>query len=215
MGGHDWQALVASATELGAIPADLRATVEHMEVPAGQTIFRMGARPAKVFWVLDGEVRLVRRSRNGAEIVLQRAGSGFVAEASLDSPAYHCDAVAPAPSRLLAFPIARFRSALVEDAEFRAFWMRRLAREVRTLRSQCERLALNSAAERIEHYIETEGRNGRLELTRTRKAWAAELGLTHEALYRALSMLERSERLSLVERGAALVLTMRRAAKAV
>jgi hypothetical protein len=93
--------------------------------------------------------------------------------------------------------------------------MRRLAREVRTLRSQCERLALNSAAERIEHYIETEGRNGRLELTRTRKAWAAELGLTHEALYRALSMLERSERLSLVERGAALVLTMRRAAKAV
>jgi hypothetical protein len=51
-------------------------------------------------------------------------------------------------------------------------------------RSQCERLALNSAADRIEHYIESEGRDGRLELKRTRKAWAAELGLTHEALKR-------------------------------
>jgi CRP-like cAMP-binding protein len=75
------------------------------------------------------------------------------------------------------------------------------------LRSQCERLALRGATDRIEHYIEAEGNNGRLELSRTRKAWAAELGLTHEALYRALARLQRSGRISAAENDGVLVLT--------
>ena len=47
--------------------------------------------------------------------------------------------------------------------------MRRLATEVRKLRAQCERLSLHGAAERIAHYIEAEGRDGRLELRQTRR----------------------------------------------
>ncbi|HYL88844.1 MAG TPA: Crp/Fnr family transcriptional regulator [Burkholderiales bacterium] len=210
MGEPDWEALVGVHGELAAVPAALRGSAGGLAAKAGETLFRTATRPTKIFWVVDGEVRLVRRSRNGAEIVLQRASAGFVAEASLDSPAYHCDAVAAQDSRLLAFPINRFREALAEDEKFRAFWMRRLAREVRTLRSQSERLALHSAAERIEHYIESEGSNGRLELSRTRKAWAAELGLTHEALYRALAGLQRSGRIATVEKDGVLVLSMKR-----
>ena len=210
MGESDWEALVGAQSELAAVPEALRGSAEHLTVAPGQTVFRIGTRPAKIFWVLEGEVRLVRRSRNGAEIILQRASSGFVAEASLDSPLYHCDAVAAVESRLLAFPISRFGQALAEDEKFRAFWMGRLAREVHILRSQCERLALHGAAERIEHYIESKGNEGRLELSRTRKAWAAELGLTHEALYRALSGLQRAGRITAVEKDGALVLTMKR-----
>jgi CRP-like cAMP-binding protein len=194
--------------ELAALPAGLRRQAQPIAAAAGQAVFRLGARPARILWVLEGEVRLLRRSRNGAEIVLQRAYSGFVAEASLESPRYHCDAVAAIDSRLLGFPIGPFRQALSRDARFRAFWMTRLAQEVRLLRSQCERLALRSATDRIEHYIESEGSNGRLELSRTRKAWAAELGLTHEALYRALAGLQRSGRISAVEGEGGLVLTL-------
>jgi len=214
MGEHDWEALTELQAELASTPEQLRQGVEHLSLPAGGTLFRTGARPARIFWVLDGDVRLVRRSRNGAEVVLQRASSGFVAEASLDSPAYHCDAIAAQPSRLLAFPIGAFRKALADDEQFRAFWMRRLAREVRTLRSQCERLALRSAADRIEHYVESEGKNGRLELARTRKAWAGELGLSHEALYRALAELQRSGRIDIIEKDGILILTMKRASAA-
>ena len=210
MGERDWEALTGAQSDLAAVPPALRQSAEHMAAGAGQTLFRIATRPAKIFWVLDGEIRLVRRSRNGAEIVLQRTSSGFVAEASLNSPRYHCDAVAGVQSRLLAFPIERFRQVLAEDEKFRAFWMGRLAREVHVLRSQCERLALHGAAERIEHYIESEGDNGRLELSRTRKAWAGELGLTHEALYRALSGLQRAGRIAAVEKDGVLVLTMRR-----
>lgn len=214
MDERDWAGLVAARPELAAVPESLRRSAEQLAALAGHTVFRTGARPSKIFWVLDGEVRLVRRSRNGAEVVLQRASSGFVAEASLDSPGYHCDAVAAGPSRLLAFPLAPFRQALAQDEKFRGFWMGRLAREVRVLRSQCERLSLHGAAERIEHYIESEGTNGRLELLRTRKAWAAELGLSHEALYRALSALQRADKINAVEKDGSLVLTMKRSKSA-
>lgn len=206
----EWEVLTAAHPELEALPAELRRRAVVAALAAGEPVFRRGARPGRMLWVLEGEIRLVRRSRNGAEIVLQRAYCGFVAEASLESPRYHCDALAASDSRLLAFPIEPFKRALGHDATFRAFWMARLAREVRSLRSQCERLALRSAADRGEHYIESEGRNGRLELSRTRKALAAELGLTHEALYRALAGLRRSGRVAVVESGAALVLTLNR-----
>jgi CRP-like cAMP-binding protein len=206
----DWQVLIQAHPALAALPADLRRQAVDIAAARGELVFRLGARPGRMLWVLEGEVRLVRRSRRGADIVLQRAHSGFVAEASLESPRYHCDALAAADSRLLGFPIAAFRQALRHDVELRTFWMTRLAREVRLLRSQCERLALRSAADRIEHYIESEGDNGRLELPRTRKAWAAELGLTHEALYRALAGLRRSGRISAAQTGAGLVLTLRR-----
>jgi hypothetical protein len=52
-------------------------------------------------------------------------------------------------------------------------------------------LSLHSARDRIIHYIEADGRNGSVQLTHSKKDWAAELGLTHEALYRTLSRMER------------------------
>lgn len=55
---------------------------------------------------------------------------------------------------------------------------------------------MNSAVDRISHYIEAEGSNGVLNLTQTKKAWAAELGLTHEALYRSLRRTQVDDRLS-------------------
>ena len=195
---------------LAALPARLRAQAVPIAAAAGETVFRRGARPARMFFVLEGEVRLVRISPGGAEIVLQRSSSGFLAEASLEAARYHCDAIAAAGSRLLAFPIGPFRDALHRDEGFRTFWIARLAREVRVLRSQNERLSLRSAAERVEHYIEAEGEEGRLALPRSRKAWAAELGLTHEVLYRTLAGLRRSGRLAITESGGRAVLTLTR-----
>lgn len=205
---QDWASLLQAHAELSALPAILRRQATGSTAAQGETIFRLGAQPTRMLWVVDGEVRLVRRSRNGVEIVLQRAYAGFVAEASLESSRYHCDAVAGTHSRLLGLPIAPFRQALRDDETFRNFWMTRLAREVRLLRAQCERLSLRSAADRIEHYIEAEGTNGRIELRRTKKAWAAELGLTHESLYRTLASLRDSGRITVVERGGGLVLTL-------
>jgi CRP-like cAMP-binding protein len=193
----DWPALAAVHPDLAHIPSALREAARLKEYAVGEAAFRQGERPKAMLYVLDGEVRLLRRSRGGAEVVLQRSRGGFFAEASLEAKAYHCDAVAAAASRLLVFPIRAFREALDHDAAFRNAWMALLAREVRKLRARCERLSLHSAAERILHAIESEGTAGTLTLMQSRKAWAADLGLTHEALYRSLARLQEEGILSL------------------
>lgn len=186
----DWQSLVDTHSELAQIPPVLKEAARLKAFAAGETLFRLGERPKSMHCILDGEVRLLRRSRDGAEVVLQRSRGGFFAEASLEAKAYHCDAEATAATRLLRFPMKAFREALEGDAAFRNDWMAQLAREVRRLRARCERLSLHGAEARILHAIESEGTAGTLVLAQSRKAWAAELGLTHEALYRTLARLQ-------------------------
>ena len=186
----DWEALIESQPALAVIPPKLRGLAERRKIETGETLFRLGDPLRGVFCVVAGEIRLVRRARNGMEIVLQRSRGGFFAEASFDTKVYHCDAVVAEPGAVLRFPAQAFRAALATDAMFRSAWMVHLAREILKLRAQCERLSLKSAAQRIVHYIESEGADGIVTLTESRKAWAAELGLTHEALYRTLRRLQ-------------------------
>lgn len=151
----------------------------------GEQLFRRGDVPQFMFYVLSGEARLLRNSAAGVEVVFQRARRGFLAEASLEQPAYHCDGVSAEDTRVLVVPIAAFRAALTHE-KLRALWLRHLSNELRRVRAHSERLSLRSANDRIIHFIETEGSNGALILTQAKKSWAAELGLTHEALYRVL-----------------------------
>ena len=132
-------------------------------------------------------------------MVLQRAQGGFLAEASLDQARYHCDAITVRPTELLAIPHKAFRDALAEAA-FANMWMAHLAGELRRVRAQAERLTLKTAEARIIHYIETEGDGGTIVLNNSKKDWAGELGLTHEALYRALARLQRRSSIRIHDR---------------
>ena len=172
------------------LSATARKHVEERVGLKGEQLFSRGEAPRNMFYIISGEARLTRNSPAGAEVIFQRARRGFLAEASLDQPAYHCDGVIAEKTRLLVVPIADFR-ALLSNENVRILWLRHLGNELRRMRAQSERLALRSASDRIIHFIETEGRNGKLQLSQSKKSWAAELGLTHEALYRALrSMME-------------------------
>ncbi len=185
----DWHTLVESQAFLEFIPDDLRKVTEQRNIAAGEMLFRIGSPVRNLYCLLNGEVQLVRHDVSGGRIVLQRSLGGFIAEASIDSKTYHCDAVAAANVSLLCFPVGAFSQALELDSGFRKMWLALLAREVRKLRAKCERLSLHSAAERIVHYLESEGADGTVVLRQSRKAWAEELGLSHEALYRTLKKL--------------------------
>lgn len=183
------------ATELplpGEIPAALRDAAVSLRLASGERLFSIGERPRRMFYVIDGEVRLTRASHAGGETILQRSHRGFIAEASIEFSSYHCDASAAAASTVLAFPLGLFRQLLDGDPGFRAAWTALLAHEVRRLRARCERLSLKSAEARILHYLETEAGNGEGARVPSRKAWAAELGLSHEALYRTLARLQKA-----------------------
>ena len=127
----------------------------------------------------------------GANLVLQRVRQGFVAEASLQSPSYHCDAVVTSSGDLFAMPIATLRQAVLADPAFAMRWIAMLNQELKRLRSQCERLSLRGVADRLLHLIGSEGKRGSLPLNAGLKSVAAELGVSHEALYRTVSELER------------------------
>ncbi|MBI3453255.1 MAG: Crp/Fnr family transcriptional regulator [Rhodospirillales bacterium] len=157
------------------------------KLPQGTLLFRQGEQPRNIYYLLDGDVQIVRYARNGDVVVVHRVHGGFFAEASLESPRYHSDAMAVTDAVILAIPMAVYADALDNNAVFRRAHFIAQAREIRVLRSQIERLALPTAQQRIIHYIETEGVNGTVTVVPSLKALAGKLNLSHEALYRTLS----------------------------
>ncbi len=175
------------------LPAALRTLGQPVTCPKDGWVFRKGDAVKAVFLVLEGEIRLSRFAKDGSEIALHRAGRReFFAEAALNAPRYHCNAIASQASTLLAFPAAKVRALLAKDPEFARQWLALLARQLHAARARLERLALKSAAERVLHYLHTEGKGPRCEvaLEGSVKDLAKELGLTHESLYRTLARLE-------------------------
>lgn len=157
----------------------------------GERLFAAGDKPAHMFFIGRGEVVLERLGAQGDSVVLQRTRHGFVGEASLQSERYHCDARVIAPSQVTQLPIGEVRSAMNGDPLFASRWIGMLNREVKRLRLQCERLSLNKVQDRLFHLMESEGQDGKYPLGTGLKSLASELGVTHEALYRCVSDLEK------------------------
>jgi CRP-like cAMP-binding protein len=174
------------------LPEPLLSACEVQRVKKGERLFLAGAKPTHMFYVGRGEVVLERLGRQGDVVVLQRAREGFVGEASLQSACYHCDARVVLDAEITMVEIARLQAAMVTDAAFSKRWIDMLSAELKRLRLQCERLALNRVQDRLLHLIETEGQGGCLPLPAGLKSLAGQLGVTHEALYRCVAGMEKA-----------------------
>ena len=164
----------------------VRAAAIERRLTAGQALFRAGSRSNGFFAVVGGTVRLIRVDRNGREAVLQTASAGdTLAEASLFSPAYHCDAIAATDAVVRLFPKSVMLAELQRDPKLARAFATMLARQVMTLRTRLETRNIHSARERVRHFLTIHaGGDGRtVALAGTLKQLAADLGLTHEALY--------------------------------
>lgn len=179
------------------MPRDLLQASRTVAFADGRTIFRANDPASAVYRVLIGEVHLQRYAPNGAVIVLQRARIGdFFAEASLFGKHYHCDAVCVQDCRCLRLPAGALRKALNTDAAFTLEWIAAVARALRRQRAAQERLALKTTRARVVHYLVDRGEDGRITLDQPLIAWARELGVSHEALYRTLAGMEKEGVLS-------------------
>ena len=143
-----------------------------------------------MFYVVSGELILERTGLHGESVVLQRIRQGFISEASLKVAAYHCDAIAMVDTTVIQIPVKALTQSLEHDPAFASRWISMLNQEVRRLRLHLERLSMKSIRERILHLIETEGQAGQYAAPSGLKTLAGELGVTHEALYRAVANLE-------------------------
>ena len=156
----------------------------------GDYLFHQGKKPEYMFFIVSGEAVLTRISSHGEPTTLQRCKGGFVSEASLLVDAYHCDAIATHNGQAITLPIKSLREALA-DSKFSMKWVQLLSKEIMRLRTQSERLGLKDIRSKLIHLIETEGKQGVLKLQSDFKYIASEIGVTHEALYRAIATLEK------------------------
>lgn len=170
----------------------VRAAGVVRRLKAGECLFRQGSRALGLFEVLDGKVRLTRVDSSGREAVLHVAGRGeTIAEASLFAASYHCDAIASTDANVRLYPKATLLAEFERNPKAAHAFMAMLARQVMTLRTRLEQRSIHSARERVRHYLTLHGADRRaIVLSGTLKELAAELGLTHEALYRTLARMQ-------------------------
>lgn len=173
--------------------AALPAGVSARRLEPGQALFRQGDKATAIFAVEQGRLRLIRHTIDDRRVVLHTARAGdLFAEAALFSEIYHCDATADIPSRLRVLSKPGLLAAFRADADFAERFMAVLARQVMALRTRLELRSIRSARERVLQHLllaaDSDGRTVRLD--GSLMDLAAEIGLTHEALYRALAALE-------------------------
>jgi len=172
---------------------NLRKLARERPLARGEVLFRKDDVAAGIYEIEQGQVRLFRLDPEGREIVLHVAGPGdLIAEASLFSAVYNCDATAVADARVRFYPKSALLAEFRRDPAAADAFMAMLARELMALRTRLERRNIRSASARVQNYLALNtGADGRtVTLQGTIKDLAAELGLTHEALYRTLNKLE-------------------------
>ena len=181
------------------LPGSLRALSVERRLERGEVLFRKYDAAIGLYAVEEGNIRLSRTDVDGHEVILHSAGPGdLVAEASLFSQQYHCDAVAVTEARVRLYPKKALLAEFRRDGAAADAFMAMLAREVMALRTRVEQRNLRSASARVVHHLALNaGADGRtVTLPGTVKDLAAEFGLTHEALYRTLKKLESEGQIS-------------------
>ena len=149
---------------------------------AGDAVFHVGDPVQRMHFVREGVVILVRNQRRGSALILQRAGAGSVlAEASLYSERYHCDARAETAVTTWCVSRAELRRRIADSPDLSEAWSGYLAQEVQRARLHAEILSLRTVADRLDAWITCHGappaKGGAA-------AVALEIGVSHEALYR-------------------------------
>jgi CRP-like cAMP-binding protein len=169
-----------------------RSTVRSLE--AGEALFRQRQKASAIFEVEEGRLRLMRHTIASRPIVLHTATKGeFFAEAALFAGAYHCDAVAVVASRVRIYSKRQLLTAFRNDPAVAERFMAVLAHQIHALRARLEERNIPSARERVLHRVALAAGDDRrtMRLDGTLMELAAELGLSHEVLYRTLADLER------------------------
>ena len=183
MSSHDW------------LPLAIRQRSTTRDLDAGEALCRQGRKASAIFEVEQGRLRLIRHTIDSHPIVLHTAREGqLFAEAALFAAAYHCDAVAAIASRVRVYPKRELLTALRSDPAIAERFMAVLAHQIHALRARLEERNIRSARKRVLHHVAlAAGKDGRtMSLEGTLMNLAAELGLTHEVLYRTLADLEKA-----------------------
>lgn len=163
---------------------------------AGESLFLQDA-PTKGLYILEyGSLELRRFTGGGDAVVLHRVMSGETfAEASLFTAKYHCEAVTTTASQVVELDRKAVLDRFSSDSKFAVALTARFASQIQSYRRRLEVVAIRSALERVYTALSDGMLVGNV------KSFAGEIGLSHEAVYRAFSQLVRQKRIQKFARG--------------
>jgi len=169
----------------GLIEALSHLPSQDMALRAGQALFYSGDPVRSLYVVCSGCIQLTRSDANGIGAVMQRATAGTVlAESSLFSETYHCDAVVIADAGVQRFEKKVVREAMARTPALVEDVARHLAREVQRTRVRVEVLSKRTVRERLEAWLVFN--DGVLPPAGNWRAVAEDIGVSPEAFYREL-----------------------------
>jgi len=159
---------------------------QTVSIAAGATLFCSGDAVRFLYVVRSGCIHLSRFDAQGRAAVMQRAVAGMaLAESSIFSEVYHCDAVAILDTELLRVVRGDLRRAMQDQPDTMEAVARHLAQEVQLTRVRVEVLSKKSVRERLDAWLTLGG--GRIPEYGSMASVAHDIGVTPEAFYREMS----------------------------
>lgn len=181
--------------QVNQLPDSLQTVVSSKELAAGQVLFSQGEPTEAIFAVESGCIKLVHYTEEGKLInhYSVRTGESF-AETALFNNAYDCTAIADVPSQTLILPKQHFLTALRQHPDLAEAFIMQLAQHLHENKILLELRSIRSASKRVLHYLHLSVQPDGItvNLARPLKDIAAALGLTPEALSRALKQLQQA-----------------------
>jgi len=180
------------------LPPELQRTLTHRNLDAGQLLVQQGDLARAIYFVESGRIRLV--SFTDTQIITHYfvdAGESF-SETALFSETYTCTAIAEVDSRISIIPKPDFLNALSESSELADVYIRQLTQRFIDVKTLLELRSIHSARERIMRYLalRVQHDGATVNLLRSLKDWASELGLSPEAVSRILNQLQDEGRIT-------------------
>jgi CRP-like cAMP-binding protein len=178
---------------MSKLPATLRNAALERELKSGQSLFKQGDPSSVLYEVVSGKVRFSQVNATGREFVLGFASAGdVIGAASLFCAIHLADAVAIERTVVRIYRNSAVLAELDRNPAAARAYMALLIRRIMDLRTRLERRCIPSARDRVRHYLANNAGavDRTLVLQGTLKDLAAELDLTHEALYRTLSEMQ-------------------------
>lgn len=177
------------------LPASIQGSGIERTLAAGQMLYGQGDAAVGLYEVVSGKVRQMRIDPEGRDVVVGIACPGdVIAEGALFSSVHDCAATALTKAVVRLYRKAPLLLELERNPRTGLAFMAMLVGQILNLRIRLERRSIQSARDRVLHYLtaNAEGTERTVALPSTVKDLAAELGLTHEALYRTLSEMSAS-----------------------
>ena len=157
----------------------------------GEILFHQEDTARGLYCLHDGRMRLARQLESGYSLTLTVLNAPtLVAEASLFVDKYHCRAEADCPCTVSLVGKREVFRLIEEEPGFAVALVQLLSREVRELRARLELRNIRRARDRVLAFLHLESLRGVAVVSRPLSTVASELGLTPEAMYRAVKKLE-------------------------